>query len=180
MEEPAFLQGFAELYAAGLSFDAWLYFDQLPELCALADRFADTPIIIDHYGSPVPHRRAPADRAELFAVWRRNLCEAARRPNVAIKLGGLGMPLMRLGFDAPGTTASSEQLAAAWQPYFEVALEAFGPARAMFESNYPADRPTADYPMLWNVAKRLAAGLSEGEKDALFSGTAQRIYRLDL
>ncbi|MGE3783168.1 MAG: amidohydrolase, partial [Alphaproteobacteria bacterium] len=96
-----------------------------------------------------------------------------------IKLGGLGMRLF--GFDVHTGTLppSSEQLAAAWRPYIETCIAAFGPTRAMFESNFPVDKGSGAYPVFWNAFKRIAAGGSEAEKRALFSATASRFYRLD-
>ena len=176
--DAAFQRGFAELERAGLSFDAWLYFDQLPELAQVADRFPGTTIIVDHLGAPILRTDEPAERAEVFEIWRANLREVARRPNVVLKLGGLGMPIFRFGFDTAASPASSAALAAAWRPYFEVGLEAFGPERSMLESNYPADQPSADYATLWNALKRLAMDLAEDEKRQLFAETAERVYRL--
>ena len=73
---------------------------------------------------------------------------------------------------------SSEELAAAWRPYLETCIAAFGPERAMFESNFPVDKGTCSYQALWNAFKRIAAGTSNADKQALFSGTATRVYRL--
>jgi L-fuconolactonase len=178
MLEGRFQRGFAELAAAGLSFDAWLFFDQLPELAALADRFEDAVIVADHFGAPIVQTDAFEERADVFEVWSDNVRALARRPNVRMKLGGLGMPMFRFGFDTAPKPPSSADLAQAWRPYFEVCLEAFGPGRCMFESNFPPDRESTDYATLWNAFKRLAAGLSQDEKRALFSGTAEEAYRL--
>jgi len=71
-------------------------------------------------------------------------------------------------------------LAREWRPYIETCIEAFGVARCMFESNYPADRGAGSYRTLWNAFKRLTAGASRDEKAALFSGTAARVYRIEL
>ena len=73
---------------------------------------------------------------------------------------------------------SSEEIAAALRPYVEVCIEAFGSSRCMFESNFPADKESCGYSILWNAFKRLAAGFSAAEKQALSSGTAARVYRL--
>jgi L-fuconolactonase len=66
------------------------------------------------------------------------------------------------------------------RPYIEFCIEAFGAERCMFESNYPVDAATASYPVIWNAFKRIAGGASPSEKAALFSMTAQRVYRLDI
>ena len=75
---------------------------------------------------------------------------------------------------------SSEQAAAAWRPYIETCIEAFGPDRAMFESNFPPDKGQCSYQVIFNAFKRIAAQYSEAEKTALFSGTATDFYRLKL
>ena len=73
---------------------------------------------------------------------------------------------------------SSEELAAAWRPYIETCIAAFGPERAMFESNFPVDKGSCGYAALWNAFKRIAAGCSAAEKAALFAGTATKFYQL--
>ncbi len=104
----------------------------------------------------------------------------ARCPNVVMKLGGLGMPTCGISRSLAGRTTDSEQLAEAWRPYIETCIEAFGPDRCMFESNFPVDSATAPYPVIWNAFKRIASGASPDEKAALFHGTAARIYRIEL
>ena len=74
---------------------------------------------------------------------------------------------------------SSEELAALWRPYIETCIELFGPQRCMFESNFPVEKMGIGWSALWNAFKRLASGASAGEKQALFAGTARRVYRLD-
>jgi predicted TIM-barrel fold metal-dependent hydrolase len=74
----------------------------------------------------------------------------------------------------------SEALCDLLLPYYRYAIEAFGPERCMFESNFPVDRECVSYRTLWNLFKRIAArlGLSPAEKAAMFSGTASRVYRI--
>ena len=76
--------------------------------------------------------------------------------------------------------APSVVLAEHWKPYVETTIELFGARRCMFESNFPVDRGACTYATLCNALKRLAATCSKDEKTALFSGTAQRVYRLAL
>jgi len=117
-------------------------------------------------------------RSEVFKVWKAGIEAIAATPNVACKLGGLGMKMFGFGFDARDKPPTSEELAAAWSPYIETCIEAFGPDRCMFESNFPVDQVSCSYPVLWNAFKRIAAQYSDAEKTALFSGTAQRVYAL--
>ena len=124
--------------------------------------------------------RRAASREERFATWRKNMSELAKSENVFVKLGGLAMPFC--GFDSclAEPPAPSEQLAKEWKPYIEASIEAFGVNRCMFESNFPVDAVTCDYPTLWNAFKRIAAGYSAAEKTALFSGTAANFYKITL
>jgi predicted TIM-barrel fold metal-dependent hydrolase len=108
------------------------------------------------------------------------MTELARCPNVYVKLGGLGMPYLGFGFERLDAPASSERLAEAWRPLFEHCIESFGPARCMFESNFPPDRESASYPVIWNAFKRIAARYCADDKRALFYRTAAQAYRLDL
>jgi predicted TIM-barrel fold metal-dependent hydrolase len=176
----AFRTGFAHLAPLGLSFDAWMYHTQLADCADLADAFPDTTIVLNHVGGAIGIGPYAGRRDEVFAVWRTALGEVARRPNVAVKLGGLGMRLFGFDLHEGARAPGSETVAAAWRPYIETAIELFGPERAMFESNFPVDKGSCGYGVLWNAFKRLAAGYSAEARRALFFGTADRIYRLGL
>jgi L-fuconolactonase len=176
----SFRSGFRRLAPLGVSFDAWLLQPQIPDLVDLARAFPDTQIILDHVGAPLGVGVYSGRRVELFPVWKRSIQALSQCANVAVKLGGLGMPLLGLASYRSNTPATSEQLAVDWKPYVETCIEAFGPNRCMFESNFPVDRGTCSYTVLWNAFKLIAKSYSEDEKTALFSGTAQRVYRLSL
>ena len=171
-------EGFARLAPLGLSFDAWMYHTQLPELADLARAFPETQIVLDHVGGPIGLGRYAGKRDDVFAGWSGRIRELAACPNVHVKLGGLGMRMFGFDLHTRELPPSSEELAAAWRPYIETCIAAFGPERAMFESNFPVDKGSCGYAALWNAFKRIAAGCSAGEKRALFSGTATKFYRL--
>jgi L-fuconolactonase len=175
-----FREGFAVLQRFDLSFDAWLLEPQLPELVDLARAFPETPIVLDHVGTPLGIAAYSGKREARFGDWRESIRALAECPNVAVKLGGLAMPFA--GFPTFGASppASSEALARDWQPYLETCIEAFGPTRCMFESNFPVDKLPCSYATLWNAFKRVAAPYSPQEKKALFGGTAARVYRLPI
>ncbi len=175
-----FRAGFAQLAPLGLSFDAWLYHPQIPDLVALARAFPETPIVLDHVGGPLGIKAYAGRRDEVFAAWRAAMRELATCPNVSVKLGGLGMRINGFGFEEGEAPPSSDALAAAWRPYIETTIELFGAARCMFESNFPVDKGSYGYGVFWNACKTLASGASAGERHALFSGTASRFYRLGL
>jgi L-fuconolactonase len=173
-----FRAGFACLKKYNLSFDAWLYFTQIRDLTDLARAFPDTTMIIDHVGAPLGIGPYVGKRKEVFAEWSKSIDELAACPNVQVKLGGLGMKIMGFGFEARALPPSSEDLAREWRPYIEKCIAAFGVDRAMFESNFPVDKNSCSYAILWNAFKRLSAGYSADERKALFRGTAERVYRL--
>jgi L-fuconolactonase len=181
MKESAFRAGLAQLAPRKLSFDAMIYHPQLLELADVARAFPDTTIVLNHIGGLIAHTRTYlARKDEAIARWRSSMAELAKCPNVFVKLGGLGMGYLGLGLDRLDKPAPSEQVASAWGPFFEHCIETFGPARCMFESNYPPDGGTSDYPVIWNAFKRIAARYSADEKRALFYGTAAKAYRLNL
>jgi predicted TIM-barrel fold metal-dependent hydrolase len=178
--ERSFREGFAVLGRLGLTFDAWLYHTQIDELTDLARAFPDNRIVLDHVGGPIGIGRFAGKREEVFAKWVPSIRALAACPNVYVKLGGLGMRVNGFGFHELSDPPSSETLANAWRPYIETCIEAFGPARSMFESNFPVDKGSYGYAVFWNACKRLVRGASAGEKADLFAGSAARFYRLDL
>jgi predicted TIM-barrel fold metal-dependent hydrolase len=174
----AFRRGFEALEPLGLSFDAWLLEPQLEDLIDLADAFPLTRIVLDHVGTPLGVGRYAGRRDERFEVWRRNILSLAERPQVVVKLGGLAMPFA--GFEPSRNRPLSAALAELWRPYVETCIEAFGVSRCLFESNFPVDRVTCDYAVLWNALKQTVSGCSGSEKAALFSQTAMEVYGLSL
>jgi predicted TIM-barrel fold metal-dependent hydrolase len=178
--DPTFRKGFACLAPLALSFDAWLFHPQIGELTDLARAFPDTQIVLDHCGGPIGIGSYANRRDEIFAVWKASIQEIAKCPNVVVKLGGLAMLLLGYDFHERPKPPSSEEAAAAWRPYIETCIEAFGPARCMFESNFPPDKGQCSYQVIFNAFKRIAAPYSEAEKTALFSKTAADVYRLKL
>ena len=178
--DATFRKGFAHLAPMGLTFDAWLLEPQLPDIIDLARAFPDQTIVLDHVGTPLGRGGYAGKLPERFGVWRDNIHELAKSPKVVVKLGGLAMAFCNFPSFLAEPRAPSEQLAAEWGPYIETCIEAFGPERCMFESNFPVDMGACSYATLWNAFKRIAAGYSATEKTALFSGTATKTYRLEI
>jgi len=176
--DPTFRKGFACLAPLGLSFDAWLFHPQIGELTDLARAFPDTGIVLDHCGGPIGVGSYANRRQEIFAVWQASIRDIATCRNVVVKLGGLAMRLLGYDFHKRPVPPSSEDAAAAWRPYIETCIEAFGPERCMFESNFPPDKGQCSYQVIFNAFKHIAAPYSETEKTALFSKTATDFYRL--
>ena len=177
--DAAFRQGFSRLAPAGLTFDAWLFHPQISDLTDLARAFPETRIVLDHFGGPLGIGPYANDREGVFQSWRRDIAPLAACPNVFIKLGGMAMPINGYGWHKPpGDSPSSEAFVAAQGDYYRVAIDLFGPSRSMFESNFPVDRASLSYRVLWNAFKRIAAPFDEAEKDAMFRGAAADFYRL--
>ena len=178
LADPRFREGFAELGKRGLSFDAWLYHRQIPELTELARAFPDTTIIFDHFGGPLGIGPYAGQREAIFAQWREDVAELARCGNVYAKLGGLVMPINGFGFHKRERPATSDELVAATARYYRHAIDCFGVERCMFESNFPVDKASCSYAVLWNAFKKLVADASEAEKAWLFHDAAATAYRL--
>jgi L-fuconolactonase len=174
-----FREGFAQLAAMNLAFDAWMFQTQLADLVDLAHAFPHATIVLNHVGGPLAIGPYAGKRDEAFTQWRGLIQQVAQFPNTYVKLGGLGMKMIGFDFFNKPEPPSSEELATAWRPYIETCIAAFGPQRAMFESNFPVDKGTCSYQVLWNAFKRIAAPYSADEKAALFGGGARRAYRLE-
>jgi len=175
---PAFRAGLKVLTKLGLSLDAWTFFTQMEETIELARACPDANIIMGHCGGLLGYGPYSGRKDEIFATWKARVKELAKCPNVSMKLGGMMMRLAAFDYLAMDVPPTSEQLAGCWRPYIETCIEAFGPDRCLFESNFPVDKMAIGWAALWNAFKRISAGASQAEKTALFSGTAKRVYRL--
>jgi len=178
LRDPAFRKGYAQLSRFDLSFDAWLYHNQLGELAEIADTSPDVHIVVNHVGTLIGVGPFRPRRNEELAAWRRDLRTLAARPNVVLKIGGMGMPVYGFGFEHGARPATSAVLLEAWRPFIETAVEIFGTQRCMFESNFPPDKQSCSYVALWNAFKRATRALSPAERSDLFHRTACRTYRL--
>ncbi len=178
LQRPAFHRGLRVLQKMGLTFDAWLYFKQIPGLVELARAHPDLPIVLNHLGGPLGVGPYAGKRDEVFKEWVPAMKQLATCPNVHIKLGGLGMVVMGFGFHQRPEPPSSQVVAEGWGPYMKTAIELFGANRCMFESNFPVDKAMCSYVVMWNAFKRIASGASADEKAWLFRETANRFYKL--
>lgn len=173
-----FRQGLACVQGLGLSFDAWLFHPQIPQLTELAQAFPGLPIALNHMAGPLGIGPYAGQREEVFRAWRRDMAELARCENVSVKLGGRTLTSAGFGWHKRPAPPGSAELAAAFAPYFQACMELFGAGRCMFESDFPVDKASCSYTVLWNAFKRLTADYSASERSALFHDTATRFYRL--
>jgi len=159
VEDAAWRRGFALLRRYGLSFDLQIYWPQMGMALALARAYPDTVLALNHFGMPVDRSAAGV------AAWAGAMARLAAAPNVVAKLSGFGLGHPAWTFADTG-------------PLLGRVIEAFGPDRVMVGTNLPVDRLFAPGRTILGAVAALTAGLSEAEKRAVLSGTAERVYRI--
>ena len=177
--EERFRDGARVLARMGFSFDAWMYFHQLPELVSFAQAIPELPIILNHIGGVLGTGPYANLQEDVIPVWKKNLAEVAKCPNVVVKLGGIGQP--RTGYDWSDREKpiGSDELSGLMAPLMNYAIDQFGPDRGMIESNFPPDKVGHSYNILYNAFKRLTKDYSASERNDMFRGTAERVYRVE-
>ena len=174
-----FQDGAKVLADMGLTFEAWMYSHQLGELVNLAKTVPDLKIILNHVGGLVLDGPYESIREEVLTNWRDRIKELSECPNVVVKLGGIGMP--RTGFDwhLRQRPIGSEELAVQMGPLLSYCIEQFGPERGMFESNFPVDKVSYSYNILYNAFKIFSKDYSPTERALMFRDNAIDIYSVD-
>jgi predicted TIM-barrel fold metal-dependent hydrolase len=162
----------------GLTYDTWHYHHQNQDFADLARAVPETTMILDHFGTPLGVGPYKDKREEIFIEWKKDMAEIAKCENVIAKLGGLAMPDNGFGWNTRDIPPTSDEFIEAQRRYYMHTLECFGPERCMFESNFPVDKRSLSYHVVYNAFKKMVADFSEDDKDTLFRGTAERIYRL--
>ena len=157
--DPVWRAGFGKLARHGLSFDLQLYPSQMANAVELADAHPDIPLIINHAGLPTDRN------AEGLAAWRAGLKALAERPQVSIKISGLGIT------DRAWTLQSI-------QPVVLTCIETFGTRRAMFASDFPVERVHGTFDAFYSAFDAITADFSADERDRLFAANAEAIYRI--
>ena len=176
--DPDFRRGFTKLAPFDMSFDAWLLHPQIRELIDLARKFPETTIIFDHFGGPLGIGPYKGKQSEIYPQWKKDVADLAKCDNVVAKLGGLAMMINGWGWDERELPASSDDIVHAHQDYYLHMIDCFGPRRCMFESNFPVDKVSVSYSVLWNAFKKIGLRFSQDENELLFEGTAKWVYRL--
>lgn len=179
LEAETYLEAVRALGREGLVNDHWIFFHQIPALTKLARSAPETTIVLNHLGTPLgvgPYRNK---ESEVRQIWRTHMVALSTCPNVFVKIGGLAMSDVGFGWDQSNAAPSSEEVATEWQPWIVETIDTFGPHRCMFESNFPVDGLSMSYRTLWNAFKKTTLGYSATERNALFSETATRVYRLE-
>ncbi len=175
---PAFRDGARCLADMGLVLDVWGFHTQLADIARFAAAIPTLTLVVDHVGGPLGVGPYAGRRAEVFELWARGIDQLAEVPNIWMKLSGLAISRIGFGFQDNGQAASSDELVNLWGPYIRKCIDAFGPQRCIFGSNYPVDRAAAPYPVLLNAYKKMLADLSPDDKRMIFSENARTVYRL--
>ena len=170
--------GAKRLGERSLTLDAWHYHHQNREFAAFARAVPNTVMVLDHFGTPLGVGTYAEHRNHIYDQWRLDIVEIAKCENVVAKLGGLAMPDNGFEFHHAPSPPTSDQFIELQGRYYRHVIETFGPERCMFESNFPVDRLSLSYRVLWNAFKKIAAPYSPDERDAMFHATATRVYRL--
>lgn len=179
MASAAYHAGVRELASRGLVLDCWMYSEQLTEFAALVEAVPDVQFVLDHLGGPLAIGPFAGRRPEVLRRWREDLHTLAGFPNVAVKVGGLGLPLYGMGFEKRSAPPTSIEIARRWKAEVMFVIEQFGPERVMLESDFPIDKSSFPYRTIWNAHKRITADFSPSERAQMFSENAMRIYHLD-
>lgn len=160
MQEPAFRRGIAELESRGFTYDILIFPHHLQATTSLVDAFPRQSFVIDHLAKP-------RIREKMLDPWRKQIQELARRPHVLCKLSGMVT-------EADLQHWKPEDL----RPYMEVVLEAFGPSRVMYGSDWPMCLLAADYGRVLHAVEQYIVTLSRAEQQQIMGGTASRFYKI--
>lgn len=161
-----------------LSLDLWVFYTQLDEVVDICRAFPGLTVVVNHTAGIVDRGPYASKQKEMFAEWREKVHELARCPNVVLKLGGLAKRYGGLRRDTLAEPPSSDLLVDRWNDCIQLCIDAFSPHRCMFESNFPVDRGSCNYHVLWNAFKKITRGYTPAERQRLFSLTAAETYRL--
>jgi len=176
--DPAFRAGVAALGERGLTYDTWHYHHQNQDFAELARAVPDTVMVLDHFGTPIGVGPYASQREQIFQQWTSDVEAISECDNVVAKLGGLAMPDNGFGWHTAERPPTSDEFVEAQRRYYLHTIECFGPDRCMFESNFPVDRLSMSYRVVWNGFKKMIADFSPAERDAMLRGTAARVYGL--
>ena len=181
-----FLKGFEQIARHHLSFDAWVYSTQLEDVIALAKRFPETSIVLDHLGTPAglfgkvgqTTGLTQTARENIFYHWQDAIAELATYPNVYTKMSGLFMPVLGHQFHKKKQQASKQQIIDLVAPLITHALDSFGRYRVMFASNFPMDRVSTSLVNIIDALSDIVHDYDDETLQRVFHHNAKQFYRL--
>ena len=171
-----FRKGVGLLGELGYTYDSWHYHFQNSAYTDLARAVPGTVIVLDHFGTPCGVGSFEGKMEEVMVEWKADISRMAECENVVVKIGGLAMPVNGFNWHNLQSPPTSDEVAQAHREYYLHTIDAFGPSRCMFESNFPVDKLSMSYSVYWNAMKKMAAEFSNDEQHELFYGTAARVY----
>ena len=181
LSDPDFKAGLTALAEYDLVFDAWIFHTQLPEFTALVKELSEQRFVLDHIGTPLGMGIYADKVDEVKGEWEASMKELAKCPNVSVKLSGILMPCTGIGhFNEREMPPTSDEVVAQVLPYFQFVIEQFGVDRCMFASNFPVDKVSCSYRVLFNAYKKICneMGLSVEDKKKLFHDNVMKVYKL--
>ena len=135
-------------------------------------------IVLNHFSGPIGIGPYKDMRNEIFEQWKKDIDELVKNKNVYAKLGGLAMPINGYNFHKQSMPPSSDQIVEAQKNYYDYSIKSFGPERCMFESNFPVDKQSVSYHVIWNAFKKISKDYTEEDKEYLFLKSAKNFYTL--
>jgi len=185
LQMDTFKQGYARLAERGLTYDAFLYAQQLKDFVKLVNEVPQTKVVLDHVGTPIALAAGFAglgntaeERHKIKEHWYEDLAALAEMSHVHMKLSGLLMPILGYGFEKRRQTASVTEVVDNIGPHLEFALDKFGVERCMFASNFPMDKVSVDYETLYDAYFQLVSSYSIEDQQKLFAGNALSFYSI--
>ncbi len=186
LTSPEFESGYRRVGERDLSFDAWVYSNQLRDLSRLVAKAPETRVVLDHMGTPVALAgpfgglgQTPQQRDSIRRDWYDDLARLAENPQVHLKLSGLYMCSIGFGHHENGGPSSAQQVVDDIGSHIRHGIETFGVDRCMFASNFPMDKVSISYEMLYDAFFEIVSDYSIDDQQKLFADNAARFYRAD-
>jgi predicted TIM-barrel fold metal-dependent hydrolase len=173
-----FIESLNELINLNLSFEAWQYHHQINQVIKMAETLPDLKIVLNHFSGPIGIGPYANKKDEIFEIWKKDITQLAKHTNVYAKLGGLAMPINGYEFHKQKLPPTSDQIVNSQRRYYDYLISCFGPERCMFESNFPVDKQSVSYNIIWNAFKKMSSGHTNSDKDLMFFNTAESFYKL--
>ncbi len=181
----AFREGYQQLAAHKLSFDAWCFSNQLDEVGELAASCPDVPVVLCHAGTPIgiggPFMGVGAtsqERDRITKQWRASIAKLGEHQHVFCKLSGLLMPALGFGYEHSASSPTVSELVDRLGPLISHCIEVFTPQRCMFASNFPVDRVSADYSTIVQALLQITASHGAEAQQTMFADNAIKFYRI--
>lgn len=185
LTSPEFEAGLRTVGERDLSFDAWVYSNQLRDLARLAGRASDTRIVLDHMGTPIALAgpfgglgQTPQQRDAIRRDWYEDLERVAENPNVHLKLSGLLMCNLGFGYHEAGGAKSVSQVVDDIGSHIRQGIDTFGVDRCMFASNFPMDKVSIGWETLYDAFFEIVSDYSAQDQQKLFADNAAAFYRI--